>query len=290
MQVCCAIPPNSSTTPHNNKPPSSITQGIYLMSRPFPSPPAGHQIRSTHRQRLRFSPPPITPHLPRHTRPCKPPQSNKHTPNQPINPVNPRPQSIVPKKSNTRQSSKQKHPSTARPSFRQSRPLFFPREQNYLFKIPFLSFSIPSSSMSLPASAVPCLLPSSPQPSHTPSHAHTHPLQIFFPSEITQKLLQNKATSVKILFLGHSRNETLQPQKSPISRPRASFQRRATRPDSQTKTASIQPHFTFVNPDHSFSPGSKTTFSKYPFFLFQFQAHPCPSLPPPCPACCRPAL
>ena len=141
--------------------------------------------------------------------------------------------------------------------------------------------------MSLPASAVPCLLPTSPQPSHTPSHAHTHPLQIFFPFEITQKLLQNKATSVKILFLGHSRNEI---DSAKISRPRASFQRRATRPDSQTKTAPIQPHFTFANPDHSFSPGSKTTFSKYPFFLFQFQAHPCPSLPPPCPACCRPAL
>ena len=159
--------------------------------------------------------------------------------------------------------------------------LFSPGRQNHLFKIPFLSFSIPNSSMSLPASAVPCLLPTSPQP----SHAHAHPLQIFFPFEITQKLLQNKATSVKILFLGHSRNEI---DSAKISRPRASFQRRATRPDSQTKTAPIQPHFTFANPDHSFSPGSKTTFSKYLFFLFQFQAHPCPSLPPPCSVCCLP--
>ena len=57
--------------------------------------------------------------------------------------------------------------------------------------------------MSLPAPAVPCLLPTSPQP----SHAHTHPLQLFFPFEITQKLLQNKATSVKILFF---------PQHTPI--------------------------------------------------------------------------
>ena len=135
---------------------------------------------------------------------------------------------------------------------------------------------------------MPCLLPSSPQPSHKPSH--THPLQLSFPSEITQKLLQNKAISVKILFLGHSQKRDRLPRKSPISRPSTSFQKPTTRTHQTSKTAPIQPHFTFVNPDHSFSPGSKTTFSKYPFFLFQFQAHPCPSLPPPCPACCFPAL
>ena len=105
---------------------------------------------------------PHHPHLLCHTRPCKPPQSNKHTPNQPINPVNPRPQSILPKK---------KHP-------------------------------------------------------------------------------QNPAN----------------------------------------KNTPVQPDPLFANLDHSFSPGSKTTFSKYLFFLFQFQAHPCPSLPPPCPVCCLPAL
>ena len=73
--------------------------------------------------------------------------------------------------------------------------------------------------MSLPAPAVPCLLPSSPQPSHT----HTHPLQIFFPFEITQKLLKNKATSVKILFFPqhtpmpkHSHTKTL-PSKTPTA-------------------------------------------------------------------------
>ena len=56
--------------------------------------------------------------------------------------------------------------------------------------------------MSLPAPAVPCLLPTSPQP----SHAHTHPLQLFFPFEITQKLLKNKAISVKILFFPREQN------------------------------------------------------------------------------------
>ena len=111
-----------------------------------------------------------------------------------------RPSTSHQRTNNTHTSDKQNRPNPATLHFRQSRPLFFPREQNHLFKIPFLSFSIPSSSMSLPAPAVPCLLPSSPQP----SHAHAHPLQIFFPSEITQKLLQNKAISVKILFLGHS--------------------------------------------------------------------------------------
>ena len=110
------------------------------------------------------------------------------------------PQSIIPEKSNTPRLTNQNRPNPATLHFRQSRPLFFPREQNHLFKIPFLSFSIPSSSMSLPAPAVPCLLPTSPQP----SHAHTHPLQIFFPFEITQKLLQNKAISVKILFFQHT--------------------------------------------------------------------------------------
>ena len=125
---------------------------------------------------------------------------------------------------------------------------FLPREQNHLFKIPFLSFSIPSSSMSLRVSAVPCLLPSSPQP----SHAHTHPLQLFFPFEITQKLLQNKAISAKLLFF--PLGSILPCQNTPI--PKHSHAKTPTAPQKHPQTyTSLKP---LLKAFHLHSPNNLT--------------------------------